>query len=251
VVTPGAPPAGPLLELDGLTIHYGKRVAVDGLSLQLAAGEITLLLGPNGAGKSTTLAAVAGALAPSAGTIRIGGEDLSTAPRTARRRVGFADQPPALYEFFSVEEHVRFVAEARGAGPTETVAVLRQLGLGRIALRPCRELSFGMRQRVGLAAAIVGPVQVALLDETLNGLDPHASRAARIALRALAGRGAAILMSTHLLGVAEQMCDRILVMDKGKLIHDCRGDALRELLAGGPSAVEDLYVSLVADEGPT
>jgi ABC-2 type transport system ATP-binding protein len=243
--------AAPMAAVEGLTIHYGKRVAVNGLSLELAAGEIALLLGPNGAGKSTTLAAMAGALAPSAGRIRIAGEDLATAPRAARRRVGFADQPPALYEYFTVAEHVGFVAEARGAERAAADAVLAELGLSRIAERPCRELSFGMRQRVGLAAALVGPIELALLDETLNGLDPHASRSARAALRARAGRGTAVLMSTHLLGVAEQMCDRILVMDKGKLIADRRGDELRALLAGGPSAVEDLYVSLIADEGPT
>ncbi len=237
--------------VDGLTIHYGKRVAVDGISFELAGGEIALLLGPNGAGKSTTLAAMAGALAPSAGRIEIAGEDLATAPRAARRKVGFADQPPALYEYFTVAEHVGFVAEARGATRADADAVLERLKLSKIAQRPCRELSFGMRQRVGLAAAIVGPIELALLDETLNGLDPHASRAAREALRALAAGGAAVLMSTHLLGVAEQMCNRILVMDKGKLVADRRGDELRELLAGGPSAVEDLYVSLIADEGPT
>jgi ABC-2 type transport system ATP-binding protein len=240
-----------IASVEGLTIHYGKRVAVDGLSFELAGGEIALLLGPNGAGKSTTLAAMAGALAPSAGRIQIAGEDLATAPRSARRKVGFADQPPALYEFFTVAEHVGFVAEARGARGADAEAVLAQLGLSKIAQRPCRELSFGMRQRVGLAAAIVGPIELALLDETLNGLDPHASRAARGALGALAARGAAVLMSTHLLGVAERMCDRILVMDKGKLVADRRGDELRELLAQGPSAVEDLYVSLIADEGPT
>jgi ABC-type multidrug transport system ATPase subunit len=239
-----------LASVEELTIHYGKRIAVDALSLSLAAGEIALLLGPNGAGKSTTLAAMAGALAPSAGRIAIGGEDLATAPRAARRRIGFADQPPALYEFFTVEEHVRFVAEARGAGGAAAAAVLAELGLSRIAQRPCRELSFGMRQRVGLAAAIVGPIELLLLDETLNGLDPHASRSARRALRALADRGAAVLMSTHLLGVAEQLCDRILVMNHGKLIDDRRGEALRALLAGGPSAVEDHYVRLVPDEGP-
>jgi ABC-2 type transport system ATP-binding protein len=236
--------------VDRLTIHYGKRVAVDGLSLELAAGEIVLLLGPNGAGKSTTLAAMAGVLAPSEGRIEVGGEDLARAPRAARRRVGFADQPPALYEFFTVLEHVGFVAEARGATRDDARAVLESLGLSKIAERPCRELSFGMRQRVGLAAAIVGPIELALLDETLNGLDPHAARSARAALTALAGRGAAVLMSTHLLGVAERMCDRILVMDKGKLVADRRGDDLRALLAGGPTAVEDLYVSLIADEGP-
>jgi ABC-2 type transport system ATP-binding protein len=240
-----------LATVDGLTVHYGKRAAVDGLSLELAGGEIALLLGPNGAGKSTTLAAMAGALAPSAGRILIAGEDLATAPRAARRKIGFADQPPALYEYFTVAEHVGFVAAARGADEAAALAVLADLGLSKIAHRPCRELSFGMRQRVGLAAAIVGPIELALLDETLNGLDPHASRSARGALRALAGRGAAVLMSTHLLGVAERMCDRILVMDKGKLVADRRGDALRALLAGGPSAVEDLYVSLIADEGPT
>ncbi len=234
-----------------LTIHYGKRAAVDGLSFELDAGEITLLLGPNGAGKSTTLAAMAGAVLPSAGTITVGGEDLATAPRSARKRVGFADQPPALYEFFTVAEHVGFVAEARGADAGAAERVLADLGLSKIAGRPCRELSFGMRQRVGLAAALVGPIELALLDETLNGLDPHASRSARATLRAATDRGAAILMSTHLLGVAERMCDRILIMDKGKLVADRRGADVQALLAGGPSAVEDLYVSLIADEGPT
>ncbi len=235
----------------GLTIHYGKRVAVDHLSFDLVGGEIALLLGPNGAGKSTTLAAMAGAIVASSGTITVAGEDFATAPRAARRKVGFADQPPALYEFFTVLEHVGFVAEARGSDLAAAETILAQLGLTKIAQRPCRELSFGMRQRVGLAAALVGPIELALLDETLNGLDPHASRAARTTLRATAERGAAVLMSTHLLGVAERMCDRILIMDKGKLVADKRGQEVTTLLAQGPSAVEDLYVSLIADEGPT
>ncbi len=234
-----------------LTIQYGKRVAVDGLDLELHTGEIALLLGPNGAGKSTTLSAMAGAVLPSRGSIVVDGEDLATAPRSARAKVGFADQPPALYEFFTVEEHVGFVAEARGAATDAVAKVLADLSLSKIAQRPCRELSFGMRQRVGLAAALVGPVKLVLLDETLNGLDPHAARAARATLRATADAGGAILMSTHLLGVAERMCDRILVMDKGKLVADKRGDDVTALLAQGPSAVEDLYVSLIADEGPT
>ncbi len=234
-----------------LTIRYGKRVAVDALDLELAAGEIALLLGPNGAGKSTTLAAMAGALLPSGGAVEIDGADLATAPRAARAKVGFADQPPALYEFFTVEEHVGFVAEARGAEAGATAAVLDKLGLAKIAQRPCRELSFGMRQRVGLAAALVGPVKVVLLDETLNGLDPHAARAARATLRAAADAGAAILMSTHLLGVAERLCDRVLVMDKGKLVADRRGPEVAQLLSQSPHALEDLYVSLIKDEGPT
>ncbi len=240
-----------IAQVDQLTIHYGKRVAVDSLSLALEGGQIALMLGPNGAGKSTTLSAMAGAIVPSAGTIRIAGEDVAHAPRSVRKKVGFADQPPALYEFFTVAEHVGFVAQARGADAHAGEAVLEQLGLAKIMHRPCRELSFGMRQRVGLAAALVGPVELVLLDETLNGLDPHAVRSARATLRAAADRGAAILMSTHLLGVAERMCDRILVMDKGKLVADRRGAELQDLLQSGPSAVEDFYVSLIADDGPT
>ena len=240
-----------ICKLTELAVNYGKRRAVDGLSVELDAGEIVLLLGPNGAGKSTTLATIAGAILPSGGTIEVAGQDLATAPRSARAKIGFADQPPALYEFFTVEEHVGFIAQARGAEASAVGAVLARLGLAQIAQRPCRELSFGMRQRVGLAAAIVGPIELVLLDETLNGLDPHAARSARATLRDVADRGAAVVMSTHLLGVAERMCDRILVMDKGKLVADRRGDELRALLAAGPTAIEDLYVSLIADEGPT
>ncbi len=240
-----------LAKIDDLNIHYGKRLAVAGLSVELAAGEIVLLLGPNGAGKSTTLSAIAGSIVPTSGKIVVGGQDLATAPRSARGKVGFADQPPALYDFFTVLEHVTFIAEARGSDRAAAEAALASLGLDKILARPCRELSFGMRQRVGLAAALVGGVDLVLLDETLNGLDPHASRSARAALQAAAQRGATVLMSTHLLGVAERMCDRILLMDKGRLVADKRGDELAELLGRGPSAVEDFYVSLIADEGPT
>jgi ABC-2 type transport system ATP-binding protein len=242
----------PALDVKELTVHYGRRVAVDKLSLSAAAGEIIGLLGPNGAGKSTALLAIAGAVMPSGGAIHIDGTDLAKDPLAAKQKVGLADQPPSLYEFFTLDEHVAMIAEARGDRDAAARGkLLAELGLAGVAQRPCRELSFGMRQRVGLAAALVGPVQLALLDETLNGLDPHASRSARATLRAIAERGAAVLMSTHLLGVAERMCDRILIMDKGKLVADRRGPELKALLAGGPSAVEDLYVSLIADEGPT
>jgi ABC-2 type transport system ATP-binding protein len=232
-----------------LAVHYGRRQAVAGVSFELAPGEIVWLLGPNGAGKSTTLAAIAGAVRPTRGSIEIAGEVMASAPRAARGRVGFADQPPALYEFFTVAEHVGFVAAARGATAADATAVIAELGLEKIADRPCRELSFGMRQRVGLAAALVGPVELMLLDETLNGLDPHAVRSARAALRARADRGGAVVLSTHQLGVADRMCDRILVMERGELVADKRGDELATLLAGGAHAVEDLYVSLIADTG--
>jgi ABC-2 type transport system ATP-binding protein len=238
-----------VLDVKGLVVHYGRRVAVDGLDLALAPGEILGLLGPNGAGKSTALQAIAGGVMPSAGAVVVGGVALDRDPLAAKAKVGFADQPPSLYEFFTVAEHVAFVAEVRGdrdlAGQKR---LLESLGLGAIADRPCRELSFGMRQRVGLAAALVGPVEVVLLDETLNGLDPHAARAAREVLTATAKRGVAILMSTHLLGVAERLCGRIAIMDKGKLVVDLAGDGLEAVLAGGPGAIEELYLAKVAGD---
>ena len=240
--------ASPLLEVESLTVHYGKRVAVDSLDLSLQPGEIVAMLGPNGAGKSTSLLAIAGALVPSEGAIRVGGRALRDEPLKVRASIGFADQPPSLYEFFTVEEYLAFVAETRGSSDaSEHSKMLAELGLSSIGKRLCRELSFGMRQRVGLAAALVGGVEVVLLDETLNGLDPRAAVRARSALSKAAGQGAAILMSTHLLGIAERLCQRILIMDQGVLRADVSGDELESLLAKGPGAIEELYLSLVSE----
>lgn len=237
-----------LVEVRDLTVKYGPRVAVEGLSLEVDRGEIVGLLGPNGAGKSTSLLAMAGALTPSAGTIRIAGIDARSRPLEARRRVGLVDQPPTLYEFLTVGEFVEFVAEARGEpGHPRTRELLARLGLGGVVDRLIRELSFGFRQRVGLAAALAGGTDVVLLDETLNGLDPHASRAAREALVAAARDGAAIVLSTHLFGVAERLCSRLVIMDGGRVVKDLRKADLEELGRYG-EGVEELYLSVVAGE---
>jgi ABC-2 type transport system ATP-binding protein len=241
--------AAALLEVEDLSVRYGKRVALSGLTVSLGAGEVVGLLGPNGAGKSTALLAIAGAVAASAGKVRVGGIDAHAEPLKARARVGLCDQPPTMYEFFTVAEHVEFVAEARGAGnDPRTRALLAELGLDAVAERPIRELSFGYRQRVGLAAALAGGTNVVLLDETLNALDPHAARAARETLARSAAAGAAILMSTHLLAVAERLCTRLLFVDQGKLIRDVGRAELDALLGRGVDAVEELYLSLVSAE---
>ncbi|MEZ4400597.1 MAG: ABC transporter ATP-binding protein [Kofleriaceae bacterium] len=238
------------LTINHLTVAYGRRVAVDDLSLEIEAGAVVALLGPNGAGKSTALLAIAGGLQPSRGDIAIGGIDLARDPLGAKQRLGLADQPPSLYEYFTVAEHVAMVADVRGGGDRAGErALLDQLGLAAVADRPCRELSFGMRQRVGLAAALVAEPRLILLDETLNGLDPHAGRRARAALAAASARGAAIVMSTHLLDVAARMATRVLIMDQGKLVVDLAGPALADQLATGPDALEALYVATVADRG--
>ena len=238
------------LSVRGLTVQYGRRVAVDDLSLDVEAGAMVALLGPNGAGKSTALLAIAGGLRPSKGTIAIAGVDLAADPLAAKRQLGLADQPPSLYEYFTVAEHVEMIATVRGANDRAAErALLDELGLAAVADRPCRELSFGMRQRVGLAAALVAEPAVILLDETLNGLDPHAARRARAALAAAAARGAAIVMSTHLLDVAERIATRVVIMDQGRIVTDLAGDALAARVAHGAGALEELYVGVVADRG--
>ena len=229
-----------LLAVEGLTVRYGRRTAVDQLALTVDAGEIVGLLGPNGAGKSTALLAIAGAVMPAAGRVLVDGKPAAE----ARAQVGLADQPPTLYEFLTVEEHLAFVRDARGGGGTQTLA---ELGLAPVAQQLCRELSFGYRQRVGLAAALAGGTRVILLDETLNGLDPHAARRARTVLAGAAAGGAAVLMSTHLLGIAERLCTRIVILDAGKVVRDVPTAELEALVARGPGALEELYLALVAE----
>jgi ABC-2 type transport system ATP-binding protein len=154
-----------------------------------------------------------------------------------------------MYEFFTVAEHVGFVAEARGhRDDPRTRELLAALGLAPVADRLVRELSFGYRQRVGLAAALAGSTEALLLDETLNGLDPRAARMAREVLVDAARRGAAVLLATHLLGVAERLCTRLLIVDKGKLAIDVAGNELTALLDKGPGALEELYLSLVTQD---
>jgi ABC-2 type transport system ATP-binding protein len=182
---------------------------------------------------------------PTAGKVSIAGFDLATASESAKARIGLADQPPSLYEFLTVAEHLAFVTEARGGDVARVGPLLDELGLAAIGERPCRELSFGMRQRVGLAAAMLGGARLVLLDETLNGLDPHAAGRAVRAVEAAAADGAAVVMSTHQLDVAARLCRRIVVMDRGKVVAE-RGSSDGPLTAAG---LEALYLGLIPDTG--
>ncbi|MBK9073068.1 MAG: ABC transporter ATP-binding protein [Myxococcales bacterium] len=248
-------PAAPTLAtLDGVVVHYGRRLAVDQLSLRICGGERIALLGANGAGKTTTLLALTGGVAPSAGTVNVMGGEMAGRGRAATSvrhlaHVGFADQPPSLYEFLTVTEHVRFVAETRGlpdnSETTQVVAaLLADLGIEPYAHRPCRELSFGLRQRVSLAAALVGPVKLLLLDESVNGLDPHAmKRALHAVMRQASAPDTALIFSTHMLELAEEICTRAIMMEDGKLIADMSRETW-QLTYGNLRAA---YVAHVAD----
>ena len=232
---PGAVERGMLLEVEDLSVRFGRRAAVDRVSLAVDAGEIVGLIGPNGAGKSTLLSAIAGAIPRDGGRVRVSGVDADADPLGARRHMGLCDQPPLLYDFLTVGEHLAFVAEARGGAPANDI--VEGLGLGPVRDRLVRELSYGFRQRVGLAAALCGGTRVVLLDETLNGLDPHASRAARQMLLSTANGGAAVLLSTHVLGIAEKLCTRLLFLGEGRIVRE-----------SAPGPLEDMYLSLFPSE---
>jgi ABC-2 type transport system ATP-binding protein len=224
-----------VLSLRDVTIRYGAAVAVDALCLELARGEVFGLLGPNGSGKSSTLAAVAGTLAPAAGEIRVLGVREPDSPLAYRQHVGVVPQELAFFEELTPEANLLFFGRLyglRGAGLRERVAdALEFVRLTEQARRPARTLSGGMQRRLNLACALLHEPPLLLLDEPTVGLDVRSRDAIFASLRLLRDRGRALLLTTHHLEEAEEWCDRIGIMDRGRLIA---AGTLRELCAQWP-----------------
>lgn len=238
-----------MIELIGLTKRYDRVVAVDDLNLTVGAGEVFGFLGPNGAGKTTTIRMMMGLLAPTAGTIRLGGYDLATDAIAAKGLCGFVPDRPHIYEKLTGAEFLEFVAglysvpaqEARERGGQ----LLEMFDLADWASELVETYSHGMKQRVVMAAALIHAPRVLVLDEPLVGMDPRGARLLKTTLRQLARSGATVFVSTHSLGLAEELCDRIAIISRGKL--EALGD-LAELrsLAGTPDAahLEDVFLRL-------
>jgi ABC-2 type transport system ATP-binding protein len=224
-----------VLSLRDVTIRYGAAVAVDALCLEVARGEVFGLLGPNGSGKSSTLAAVAGTLAPAAGEIRVLGVREPDNPLAYRQHVGVVPQELAFFEELTPEANLLFFGRLyglRGADLRDRVAhALEFVRLTEQARRPARTLSGGMQRRLNLACALLHEPPLLLLDEPTVGLDVRARDAIFASLRLLRDRGRALLFTTHHLEEAEELCDRIGIMDRGRLIA---AGTLRELCAGWP-----------------
>ena len=239
-----------MLEVIGLAKSFGKQVAVGGLSFQVAAGEVVGLVGANGAGKTTTLLSVAGILRPDAGHIRIAGHDLATAPVEAKRRLGFVPDEPALFEYLTVEEHLRFIARLYGVADIDRrlPALLADLDLHDRRRAFPDELSRGMRQKLALGCAFVHDPQVLLLDEPLTGLDPIGIRRMKDAIKHRASGGAAVLLSSHLLDVVSELCARVIVLAHGKALAE---GTPRELAARGSEqgtgTLEDAVLDLLTE----
>ncbi len=253
-------PSSPLaLEIRGLVKRF-ERPAVDGLDLAVRAGEFYALLGPNGAGKTTTLRMIAGLTRPDAGSIHVAGIDALADPVAAKRVMAWISDEPMTYDKLTPREYLEFVAGLWSVEPAlaeiRAQELLGWLELTENADQRCEGFSKGMRQKVALAGALVHEPRVIILDEPLTGLDAGSARQVKNVLRERVHAGGAIIMTTHILEVAERMADRIGVIAHGRLIAEGTLDELHHqarriaadagVAVGGSATLEDAFLALVA-----
>src|ERR1700738_1125491 len=241
----------PAVEARQLVKRYGTLVAVDGVSFQAMRGEIFGFLGSNGAGKTTTLRMLCGLLKPTSGTALIDGIDIVAEPLAAKARLGYLDEEPFVHPHLTGREFLHFVADLyrmpRGAQREERMA--RLLNLFDLATKDGELIgsySHGMRQKIGLASLLIREPAVLLLDEPTNGLDPRSARLVKDLLEELAARGTAVLLSTHILEVAQALCHRVAIIDHGKIVATGTMDELRAQTGSEKASLEDLFLKLTA-----
>ena len=211
-----------MIAIHDLVKRYGQFTAVDGVSLDVQPGEIHGFLGPNGAGKTTTLRMIAGLLKPTTGRVTVNGHDMARAPEEAKRSLGFIPDRPFIYEKLTAGEFLRFhggLYGMDGNGLGDRVREMLELfELGRWEHELVESFSHGMKQRVVMCAAFLHRPRAVIVDEPMVGLDPRGARLIKDVFRRMSGRGVALLMSTHTLEVAQEMCDRISIILKGRII---------------------------------
>jgi ABC-2 type transport system ATP-binding protein len=228
---------------------------VDELSFAVDAGEIVGLIGPNGAGKTTTLRCLSGILRPTAGHVVVDGHDMATSPLAAKRLLAFMPDEPHLFEYMTVEEHLRLIGRLYGITDVDERArpLLEELELvGKERLLP-GELSRGMRQKVVIACGLVRNAPVLLFDEPLTGLDPIGIRRMRDTIVGRARAGAAVLLSSHLLPLVQEVCTRVIIMHRGRKIADgsVHELAARADMAQADSTLEEIFLRVTGHEGPS
>jgi ABC-2 type transport system ATP-binding protein len=238
------------LVIEGLCKAYGKP-AVDRLDLTVHSGELYALLGPNGAGKTTTLRIVAGLLKPDAGSVRVFGVDAQAQPADAKQLIAWVPDEPLLYDRLNPMEYLEFVAGLWGvaAAPARLKAeeLLKWLGLWDQRAQRCEGFSRGMKQKTALAGALIHDPRLLILDEPLTGLDAAAARQVKDVLGERVRGGATVILTTHILEVAERMADRIGIIHHGRLLAEGGLDALRLRAGERDGTLEDVFLELTAE----
>ncbi len=246
-----------MIKTEGLTKHYGNFEALSGLNLDIASGGFYGFLGPNGAGKTTTVKIMAGLLKPTAGRALIGGFDVMKEPLKAKRIIGFIPDRPYIYEKLTAREFLTF--SARLFDVEKSVADRRiDEYLDLFALHDWRDeliesFSHGMRQKTIMAAALIHSPKVIIIDEPMVGLDPKGVKLVKRILKEFCKKGATVFMSTHSLSIAEELCDRIGIIRKGRVIAEGTMEELRKLAKQASheaeERLEDIFLTLTEEEG--
>lgn len=225
-----------MIEVSKLVKRYGPERAVDEISFEVKKGEVLGFLGPNGAGKSTTMKVITCYLPPTDGTVRVDGLDVRTDPVAVRRRIGYLPESTPLYQDMNTFDYLEFVAAIRGVPKGERTGRIAEMvelcGLGDVLGKDINALSKGYRQRVGLAQAMVHNPAILILDEPTSGLDPNQIVEIRELIKAL-GQEKTVVLSTHILSEVQASCDRVIIINKGKMVADGTPDDLQTSFSGG------------------
>jgi ABC-2 type transport system ATP-binding protein len=234
-----------MIEVEGLTKLYGEFTAVNELSFAVQPGQVTGLVGPNGAGKTTTLRCLAGIIPPTRGTIRICGHELATDPIGAKKELAFFPDEPRLFEYLTVEQHLTFTARIYQVANHEALArpLLEELEIADKADKLPGELSRGMKQKLVIACGLLHSPKVIFFDEPLTGLDPIGIRRMKDSILKRAREGAAIIISSHLLHLLEEVCSNVLIVKNGRKILDGTLEGIRKQYEGqlGDASLEELF----------
>ena len=241
-----------MIELVKLSKHYGKNRAVDGLDLSVSDGELFGFIGPNGAGKTTTIQMIGGLLSPTSGKALIDGVDISKDPVAVKRKIGLIPDRPFLYEKLTGIEFLRFTADLFDVDKKEfnkkSDELLNLFGLRDRASELIEAYSHGMKQRLVMSAALLHDPRILIVDEPMVGLDPRGIKMVRNLFRQLADTGVTIFMSTHTLSLAEEICDRIGIINNGKLIATGTIDELKGAARLGQANLEQAFLELTQEQ---
>lgn len=228
-----------------LTRDYNNQRAVDHLNFRVQPGEVFGFLGPNGAGKTTTIRMLTGQLRPTSGSASVFGFDIVKQREQLKALVGVVFEVQNLYERESARSNLRFFARLYGVGPQRVATVLQQVGLEEAGKKPVKSFSNGMKQRLLIGRALLHQPRLLFLDEPTRGLDPHLARSIRAEVRKLADSGITVFLTTHYMEEADQLCDRVAILDRGRIVALDTPELLKKHSdRGGQATLEDVFVEL-------